>query len=65
MQGVVSEFDERRGLGTVTGDDGAAYPFHAVNIADGTRRIGIGAKVDFAVVPGNLGRWEAATLTPR
>jgi cold shock CspA family protein len=65
MHGVVSEFDERRGLGTVTAADGTTYPFHATCIAGGTRTITTGAEVDFAVVPGNLGRWEAADLTPR
>jgi cold shock CspA family protein len=64
MQGVVSAFDERRGLGTVTTADRTSYPFHATRIADGSRRIAVGTKVDFAVVPGNLGRWEAADLTP-
>jgi cold shock CspA family protein len=65
MHGVVSEFDERRGLGTVSAADGTTYPFHATSIAGGTRTIAIGTEVDFAVVPGNLGRWEAADVRPR
>ena len=64
MHGTVTTFDDARGLGEVTADDGAAYPFHATTIADGTRRIAPGAKVVFEVVPGHLGRWEAAAVTP-
>ena len=62
MKGVVADFDEARGLGTVTADDGVGYPFHCTRIADGTRTIAVGTKVTFEVVPGHLGRWEAAQL---
>ena len=63
MRGVVTEFDEQRGLGTVTGDDdGTTYPFHCTRIADGTRTIAVGTAVTFEVVPGLAGRWEAAQL---
>lgn len=64
MKGTVSEFDERRGLGTVTADDGSEYPFHCTQIADGSRRITRGTRVSFEVAPGHLGRWEATALTP-
>ena len=37
----MSAFDERRGLGEVTADDGAVYPFHATAIADGTRTVAV------------------------
>jgi cold shock CspA family protein len=64
VRGTVSEFDERRGLGVVTAEDGATYPFHATRISNGSRTIAVGSAVEFVVVPGNLGRWEAAALTP-
>ena len=62
MNGTVSAFDERRGLGTVKADDGAEYPFHSTRIADQSRKIAPGRKVTFEVVPGQLGRWEAAHI---
>ena len=63
MRGVVAEFDDHRGYGTVrAADDGRELFFHCTAIADGTRTIEVGAEVEFEVVPGRLGRWEAATL---
>ena len=62
MTGTVTEFDDPRGLGTVTADDGATYPFHCTAIADGTRTIDVGAVVEFEVVPGRMGRWEATAV---
>jgi cold shock CspA family protein len=62
LNGTVTEFDDDRGLGTVTADDGTAYPFHCTAIADGSRTIETGTTVTFDVVPGHLGRWEAATI---
>jgi CspA family cold shock protein len=64
VRGTVSEFDDPRGLGTVTADDGTAYPFHCTAIADGSRTIDVGAAVEFDVVAGRMGRWEAADLRP-
>jgi cold shock CspA family protein len=63
-RGTVSAFDERVGLGEVTADDQIVYPFHCTVIADGTRTIEVGTKVDFEVVAGRLGQWEAAAVTP-
>ncbi len=60
--GRVTTFDARRGLGTVTGADGATYGFHATAIADGSRRIDEGAPVAFTVSPGHGGRYEARSL---
>jgi cold shock CspA family protein len=65
LEGVVEEFDEAVGLGTVRGDDASAYPFHCTQIADGSRRVDVGARVAFAVVPGHLGRWEATEIQTR
>jgi cold shock CspA family protein len=62
--GVVAEFDEPRGLGTIRADDGTELPFHCTAIADGTRTIPVGQRVGFAVVAGLVGRWEAADIGP-
>ncbi len=61
--GVVAEFDEGRGLGTIDAG-GRAYPFHCTQIADGTRTIAVGTAVTFEVRPGGIGRWEAADVAP-
>ena len=62
--GTVSSFDDARGLGEVTGDDGEVLPFHCTAIADDTRTIETGTTVTFAVRPGPMGRWEASGLQP-
>ncbi len=62
MRGIVDRFDKESGLGEITGADGATYPFHATVIADGRRTIGVGAAVDFDVIAGHLGRWEASVI---
>jgi cold shock CspA family protein len=60
--GRVASFDPTRGLGTVEDDRGTTYGFHATAIADGTRRIDVGAPVTFTVAPGHGGRCEARSL---
>ena len=60
--GRVTSFDAARGLGTVHDDAGPAYGFHATAIADGSRRIEVGAAVTFVVIPGHRGRYEARSL---
>jgi cold shock CspA family protein len=62
VTGSVSAFDEHRGLGEITADDAGVYPFHCTMIADGTRTIAVGTRVQFEIRPGPLGRWEAATI---
>ncbi len=59
--GVVVEFDEAVGLGVVDGHDGRSYPFHCIEIVDGTRTIERGVEVTFDVLA-KLGRWEAAAI---
>jgi CspA family cold shock protein len=59
--GTVTEFDEERGLGTVTAE-GREYAFHTTQIADGSRTVRVGQTVEFAVVPGRRGDWEAAAI---
>jgi cold shock CspA family protein len=63
-RGVVTEFDEHEGLGTVLAEDGHELPFHCTAIADGTRTIQPRTQVAFTVRPGRAGRWEAVGLTP-
>jgi cold shock CspA family protein len=62
VTGTVTAFDERRGLGEVTASDRTIYPFHCTVILDGSRTIDVGAPVEFEVVAGPLGRWEAAAI---
>ena len=61
LSGVVSEFDDPRGLGTIIADDGTAYGFHCTQIADGTRTIDAGQRVRFGLLP-KLGRYEATAI---
>ena len=65
MDGVVESFDSPRGWGVVRGDDGTEVAFHCTAIADGTREIEPGTPVTYEVVPGHLGRWEAAGVARR
>jgi cold shock CspA family protein len=64
MQGTVERFDAATGWGEIAGADGTTYPFHSTTIADGSRTIEDGADVEFDVVAGHLGRWEAAAVRP-
>ena len=64
MRGTVTAFDEHRGIGELAADDGARTRFHCTAIADGTRTIAVGTAVEFVVVPGHLGQWEAAAIEP-
>ncbi len=61
-RGRVTEFDAHRGLGVVVADDGTDFPFHCTRIVDDSRTIDVGVPVEFVVVPGGLGRWEAGRL---
>ena len=65
LAGTVVAFDAHRGLGEVEDEDGRRYPFHCTRIADGSRDIPVGMKVEFAVAPGPLGRWEAVAIRMR
>ncbi|HVE93593.1 MAG TPA: cold shock domain-containing protein [Acidimicrobiales bacterium] len=62
MTGEVVAFDDHAGLGAVRAIDGTEYGFHCTAIADGSRTIAVGARVEFEVVAGGLGRWEATKL---
>ena len=65
MTGAVAEFDEAKGYGTVRTEDGRGIFFHCTQIADGTRTIPVGVNVEFEVMPGHQGRWEAADIRRR
>jgi CspA family cold shock protein len=63
-RGVVTEFDDDKGYGTVISADGVEHFFHCTQIADGTRAVAAGTAVTFELVAGRRGRWEAAGLRP-
>jgi cold shock CspA family protein len=65
QRGSVRSFDERRGRGEIAADDGTRLGFHSTAIADGSQRIAPGTPVEFDVVAGPLGRWEAAAIEKR
>lgn len=46
----------------VTADDGTEFPFHCTQIADDSRQIDVGVPVEFVVIPGGIGRWEAGVI---
>ena len=64
--GVVVAFDAEKGYGTLRVDDpdGRELFFHCTRIADGSRRVDVGASVTFEIEAGQLGRWEATGLRP-
>ncbi len=62
-RGTVAAFDEPVGLGTIVAADGTEYGFHCIEIADGSRTVGVGAQVQFDLLA-KFGRWEAANVRP-
>ena len=62
--GTVTAFDDRRGIGTVTTDDGRVLAFHCTAVADGSRTIAEGTSVVVEVGPGLPGAWEAVVVAP-
>jgi hypothetical protein len=63
MDGRVIDFDPVRGIGEVDAG-GVRLRFHAATIADGTRRIDVGAEVAFERLA-RFGAWEATAIRPR
>jgi CspA family cold shock protein len=61
LAGTVVEFDAEVGLGIIESGD-ARFPFHCIEIADGSRDIAVGTPVTFEVLC-KLGRYEAAAIT--
>ena len=64
LAGVVAEFDEAAGWGTVAIDGRDPVPFHCTAIADGSRAVAVGTAVQCTVGPGRQGRWEATEVAP-
>ena len=62
MHGVVADWDEHAGYGTISADDGTELFFHCTALVDGSRTTDVGAQVSFDVVAGRLGRWEAENI---
>ena len=62
--GRIAAFDADKGFGEVEAEDGRRLFFHCTQIADGTRTIAVGTEVTFEVVPGQMGQWEGAEITP-
>jgi len=62
VKGTVADFDEHAGFGTIRAADGRELFFHCTQLTDGTRTIETGALVRFEIVPGHLGRGEAARV---
>jgi len=52
-------------MGEITSEDGNVFTFHSTAIANGSRRIAEGAQVEFDLVAGLPGRWEAAAIEIR
>ena len=64
MNGTIREFDEATGLGVISADDERAFPFHCVEIADGTRTIDAGQAVAFRLLP-RVGAFQAGAIEKR
>jgi CspA family cold shock protein len=58
---VVTSFDDTVGLGVIADAGGDRFPFHCIEIADGSRSVEIGAEVHFDLLA-KFGRWEAANI---
>lgn len=63
-RGTVTAWDDARGWGEITAEDGSVFPLHCTGIADGSRSIDEGAIVRFQIAAGRLGRWEAWAVIP-
>lgn len=62
ISGTVTQFDDAKGLGTVTAVDGRDYLFHCIEIADGSRSIAVGQAVRFQPLP-KFGHFQAGRVT--
>lgn len=64
LRGRVAAFSPERCTGEVEDGTGRRFPFHGVEISDGSRRIAEGTVVCFCLRPGLAGLLEAAQLVP-
>ncbi len=62
VEGVVTAFDEARGDGEVTTPRGERLYLHCVAIADGSRRVAVGARVVGERRVGRLGADEIGSV---
>jgi cold shock CspA family protein len=65
IHGFVSSFDEVKGEGEITSNDGVQFYFHCVAIADGSRTIAVGTPVIARRHVGLIGRDEAMDVQSR
>ena len=59
--GEVVDFDVHAGLGYVRSAAGETYLLHCIEIADGTRDIAVGQRVEFSTIT-RFGKSEAARV---
>jgi cold shock CspA family protein len=64
VRGTVETFDERRGDGIIRSDRDERLYFHCVSIADGSRHIDPGVRVEARRRVGHVGRDEASDVAP-
>ena len=65
VDATVATFDDHRGYGMLRTADGTELFFHCTALVDGSRTVEVGTEVSAQVVPGRLGRWEAARIEKR
>ncbi|MGH2317743.1 cold-shock protein [Planococcus sp. 4-30] len=62
MEGTVKSFDEDKGVGMITGDNGEDFFFEEINInVDGFRKLNPGQPVKFTVYEGVADKARVAT----
>jgi cold shock CspA family protein len=61
--GFIESFDDRRGQGVLSSDEGERFYFHCVEIANGTRHIEQGARALARRGVGHVGRDEVFEIT--
>lgn len=64
IRGVVESFDDARGYGLVRDGNDVGFFLHCVEIADGTRTIAVGTRVEGERRVGRLGHDEIARVSP-
>jgi cold shock CspA family protein len=62
LRGHIESFDDDRGDGLVRADNGEAFYFHCVNIADGSRHVERGQTVSLRRAVGHLGHDQALDI---
>lgn len=64
VDGVVTEWDDARGWGTVRTADGHEVALQCTNLTDGSRTTETGRRLRVTVEPGHHGRWQAVRAEP-